>query len=288
MPYGTTGLPDILCRIVGAKLSEALGQPVVVDNKPGAGGIIAYQFVAKSAPDGHVILLSSDADYAITPALHAKLPYDPKRDFTPVTQAIRGAYFLVANSALGVNSVKELIALAKARPGINYGSPGSGQTHHLAMVQFAGMAGVELTHIPYKGVAQATPALLAGDVSVMFVTLPSVASHVKTGQLRILATGTPLRSPLLPEVPTVAESGLPGFEVAVSMGFVVPAGTPRAVVGQLHTEFVKALRLPDIEARLVGLGMEVVAGTPEQFAEQIRKDQERYPRLVRQIGLKID
>lgn len=288
LPYGTIGLPDILARLVAAKMSESMGQPVIVDNKPGAGGSIAYQFAAKAAPDGHTVLLASDADYAITPALNPKLPYDPGRDFTTVTQAIRGTFFLVANSSLGVNSVQELIALAKTRPGINYGSPGSGQTHHLAMAQFALIAGVNLTHVPYKGVAQATPALLSGDVSIMFVTLPSVLSHVKAGKLRILAAGSSQRSPLMPDVPTVAESGLPGFEIGLSMGFVVPAATPRAVIERLNAEFVKALKSPDTESRLVGLGMEVVAGTPEQFAEQLRKDQEHYPRLVRQIGLKID
>lgn len=288
LPYGTIGLPDILSRLVALKISDSSGQPVIVDNKPGAGGIIAYQFVAKAPPDGHTILLAADADYAITPALHAKLPYDPARDFTPVTQAIRGTYFLVANSALGVNSVQELIALAKARPGINYGSPGSGQTHHLAMAQLAIMAGVELTHVPYKGVAQATPALLSGDVSVMFVTLPSVVSHVKAGKLRILAAGSSQRSPLMPDVPTVAESGLAEFEVGISMGFVVHAATPRALVEQLNAEIVKALKSSDTESRLVGLGMEMVAGTPEQFADKIRRDQAHYGKLVRQIGLKID
>ncbi len=287
-PYGTIGLPDVLARLVAAKMSESMGQPVIVDNKPGAGGIIAYQIVAKAAPDGYMVLLVADSDYAVTPALHATLPYDPGRDFTPVTQALRGTFFLAANSSLGVNSVQELIALAKARPGLNYGSPGSGQTHHLAMAQFAIMAGVNLTHIPYKGVAQATPALLSGDVSVMFVTLPSVLPHVKAGKLRLLAAGSAQRSPLMPDLPTVAESGLPGFEARISMGFVVPAATPRAIIDQLNAQFVKALKSPDTETRLVSFGMEVVAGTPEQFAAQLSRDQEHYPRLVRQIGLKID
>lgn len=288
LPYGATGLPDILTRLVASKVSASIGQPVVVDNKPGAGGIIAYQQVTKAPADGYTMLLISDGDYAITPALHAKLPYDPRRDFSPVTQAIRGTYVLVANAALGVSSVQELIAVAKARPGLNYGSPGSGQTHHLAMAQFALMANLNLTHIPYKGVAQATPALVAGDVSIMFVTLPSISTFVKDGKVRILAAGSAQRSPLMPDVPTVAESGFPGFEVGISMGYAVPAGTPRHVIDLLNAEFVKALRSAEVQSRLASLGMEVVAGTPEQFAERIRRDQEYYKRLVPQIGLKVD
>lgn len=288
LPYGSTGLPDLLTRLVASKVSESVGQSVIVDNKPGAGGIIAYQQVTKAPADGHTILLISDADYAITPALHAKLPYDPRRDFSPVTQAIRGTYILVANASLGVTTVQELIAAAKAKPGLNYGSPGSGQTHHLAMAQFALMADLKLTHIPYKGVAQATPALIAGDVSIMFVTLPSISSFVKAGKVRILAAGSAQRSPLMPEVPTIAESGLPGFEIGISMGFAVPAGTPRQVIDLLNSEFVKALKTAEAQSKLSSLGMEIVASTPEQFAERIRRDQDHYKRLVSQIGLKID
>lgn len=288
LPYGSIGLPDILTRLVASKVSESIGQSVVVDNKPGAGGIIAYQQVMKAPADGYAMLLISDADYAITPALHAKLPYDPRRDISPVTQAIRGTYILVANASLGVSSVQELIAVAKAKPGLNYGSPGSGQTHHLAMAQFALMADLNLTHIPYKGVAQATPALLSGDVSIMFVTLPSISSFVKDGKVRILAAGSAQRSPLMPDVPTVAESGLPGFEVGISMGYAVPAGTPRHVIDLLNAEFVKALKTTEAQSKLSGLGMEVVASTPEQFAERIRRDQDHYKRLVTQIGLKVD
>lgn len=289
LPNANVGLPDALARLVAARMSESMGQPVVVENRPSAGGIIAGELVAKAAPDGYTALLFGNGEYAVTPALYAaKLPYDPARDFAPVTQAIRGTYFLIVNSTLGVQSVQELIALAKARPGINYGSPGNGQVPHLALAQFALMAGVTMTHVPYKGVAQSVPALLAGDVSVTIIALQAVLPHVKAGKLRILAAASSQRSARMPEVPTISESGLPGFEVEISLGFFVPVATSRPIVERLNAEFAKALKSPDTVSRLAGFGTEVVAGTPEQFGERIRKDQEYYGKLVRQIGLKID
>jgi tripartite-type tricarboxylate transporter receptor subunit TctC len=289
LPNANVGLPDVLARMAAAKMSESMGQPVVVENKPSAGGVIAGEMVAKASADGYTILLFGNGEYAVAPALYGnKLPYDPARDFAPITQAVSGPYFVVANSALGVSSVQELISLAKQRPGINYGSPGNGQVPHLAMAQFALMAGVDLTHVPYKGVAQSTPALLAGDISVMIVTLPSVASHVKTGKLRVLANASSQRAAVLPQVPTVAESGLPGYEFEVSLGFFVPAGTPRAVIERLNSELVRAFKTPESESRLATFGMDVIAGTPAQFAQRVAKDQAHYGALVRQIGLKVD
>ena len=287
LPYGTIGLPDILARLVAAKMSESMGQPVIVDNKPGAGGSIAYQFAAKAAPHGHTVLLASDADYAITPALNPKLPYDPGRDFTTVTQAIRGTFFLVANSSLGVNSVRELIALAKTRPGINYGSPGSGQTHHLAMAQFALMAGVNLTHVPYKGVAQATPALLSGDVSIMFVTLPSVLSHVKAGKLRILAAGSSQRSPLMPDVPTVAESGYPGYNVTIWWGIAAPQGMPKARMARLLQEINAVLDEPATKKWLLSYAASPINITQVAFRKQIHDEIIQWKKVARQANILI-
>lgn len=289
VPYAPSGILDVLARMVATNMSETIGQQVIVENKPGAGGIIAAQYVAKAPADGHTIFFVGNSDYAITPALYSKLPYDPARDFSPVTQAYRGYMSLVANAGLGAKSVKDLIAQAKMRPGgINYGSPGNGTMHHLGMEQFKRSAKVDLMHIPYKGVTQATPALVVGDISVMFVTLASVASYIRSGQLNVLAVASPQRSATRPDLPTVAESGLPGFVMESNVGFVVPAATPRPIVDRLNAEIGKALKMPNMKSKLLDLDVELVAGTPEQFGEQIRKDQEFYPRLVRDIGLKLD
>lgn len=288
VPFGPVGLPDVLARVVASKMSESIGQQVIVDNKPGAGGIIAAQFTAQSPADGYTIMLAG-TDYAITPALHSKLPYDPLRDFAPVTQAIRGHLFLVVNSALGAKSVQDLVALAKARPGaIFYGSPGNGSLHHLGMEQFKLSAKIDLKHVPYKGVTQATPALMGGEISVMFATLPSVLAGVKSGRLSILAVLSPQRSAAMPDLPTIAELGFQGVRVESTMGFVVPAATPHAIVERLNAELVKALNAPESKAKLGSLDVDIVAGTPEQFGEQIRRDQELYARLVREIKLKMD
>jgi tripartite-type tricarboxylate transporter receptor subunit TctC len=287
VPYAPTGILDILARYVGSNMADSMGQQVIVENKPGAGGIIAAQYVAKAPADGYTIFFVANSDYAITPALHAKLPYDPARDFAPVTQALRGYMSLIANAGF-TGSVKDLIAQARTRPGgINYGSPGNGTMHHLGMEQFKRSAKVELVHVPYKGVAQATPALVTGDISVMFATMASVVSYTRTGQLKVLAVASPQRSATRPDLPTVAES-LPGFVMESNMGFVVPAATPRPIVDRLNAEIVKALKMPNMKAKLQELDVELVAGTPEQFGEQIRKDQEYYSRLVRDIGLNID
>lgn len=288
VPFGPVGLPDVLARVVASKMSESVGQQVIVDNKPGAGGIIAAQFTAQAPADGYTIMLTG-TDYAITPALHSKLPYDPLRDFAPVTQAIRGYLFLVVNSALGVKSVQELVALAKARPGaIFYGSPGNGSLHHLGMEQFKQSAKIDLKHVPYKGVTQATPALLGGEISVMFATLPSVLTLVKAGKLSLLAVLSPQRSAAMPDLPTIAELGFQGARAEITQGFVVPAATPHAIVERLNAELVKALNAPESKAKLGSLDVDIVAGTPEQFGEQIRRDHELYARLVREIKLKID
>lgn len=287
VPYGPVGLPDALARLTSQKLAESLGQQVVVDNKAGASGIIGAQFAAKADPDGHTLFLYDNNIYAINPAVYQKLPYD-SRDFIPVSQSIRAHMFLVANPGIGVGTVQELVAYAKARPGLTYGSPGNATIHHLAMEQLKKIAGLDMTHVPYKGTAQSIPGILAGDVQVMFVALTGAAPLAKSGKLRLLAAGSPERSALAPTVPTVAEGGFPGFQVESNMGYAVPAGTPRAVVARLSAELVKAFRSADVEAKMPAIGVEVVANSAEQFAEQVKKDQEYYVKLVRETNFKID
>jgi tripartite-type tricarboxylate transporter receptor subunit TctC len=289
VPYAPNGLPDVVARVVGAAMASDLGQQVVIDNKAGGSTIIGAEAAARSAPDGYTLFLMDNNSSSITPALIARLPYDPEKDFTPITQAVRGPFFLIANEALGVGSVQELIALARRRPGqINYASPGNATVHHITMEQLKLLAKIDLVHVPYKGVIQVTPALLSNEVSVMFNTLPSMIQHVKAGKLRILAVASLQRTALMPDVPTVAEAGFPEFDLDTTVGFAAPAGTPRPVIERLHGALVKGMNAPDVKAKLLTFGMEVVGSTPEQFGEQIRKRRAYYAKLVRDINLKLD
>jgi tripartite-type tricarboxylate transporter receptor subunit TctC len=288
VPYGPGGLPDGLARVVARKLGDT-GQ-VIVENKPGASGIIGAQyFISRPAVDGSTLFLVDNNTYAINAAVYPNLVYRPARDFMPVIQAIQGPMYLVVNAASGIKSVQELIAAAKAQPSrVMYGSPGSGTLHHLGMEQLAHLAGVKMTHVPYKGVTQATPALLAGDVSAMFAALTSVSAHVKAGTLRILAIGSAQRSALTPDVPTLAEAGIAGLEVGVNMGFAAHSGTPAAVIEQLNAEIGTVLKSPDVGAALQNYGVRIVGGSAAQFTSQLNADQESYRRLVRETNLKID
>jgi tripartite-type tricarboxylate transporter receptor subunit TctC len=289
VPYAPNGLPDVVARVVGAAMAPDLGQQVVIDNKAGGSTIIGAEAAARSAPDGYTLFLMDNNSSAITPALIAKLPYDPEKDFTPITQAVRGPFFLIANEALGVGSVQELIALARRRPGqINYASPGNATVHHITMEQLKLLAKIDLVHVPYKGVIQVTPALLSNEVSVMFNTLPSMIQHVKAGKLRILAVASLQRTGLMPDVPTVAEAGFADFDLDTTVGFAAPAGTPPPIIDRLHGALVKGMNAPEVKAKLLTFGMEVVGSTPEQFGEQIRKRRAYYAKLVRDIHLKVD
>jgi tripartite-type tricarboxylate transporter receptor subunit TctC len=289
VPYGPGGLPDVMARLVAQKLSESMGQPVNVENKPGASGIIAAEFVAKSEPDGYTLLVGDIAQYALNPALRQNLPYDTLRDLTPITQALRGPLFLMVNAGLGVKSVAELVALAKTRPGINYGSSGNASVHQLGMEQFALLSGTTFQHIPYKGVAQAVPAMIAGDTQLMFVspTSAGVGEQVKAGKVLILAVASSQRWAQLPNVPTMAEAGY-AVEAVTNIGFFTRMGTPPAVVAKLHAELVRALKSPDVESKMPGLGAVVVAGTPEEFTARIRADQVIYAKLVKEVRVTVD
>ena len=286
VPYGAGGAPDVMSRTVADKLSQRLGHPVIVDNRPGASGIIAAQIVQQAAPDGQTLFVADTGHFAINVSLHPKLPYDPRKDFVPVIEAIGSPLFLAVNSALPVNNVKELLALAKAKPeGLSYGSSGNGSVHHLGMAQIKAISGANLTHVPYKGVAQSVPAVLSGDVAAAFFGLPSILPHVKSGKARLI--GVTERTPLMPDVVPVGEQ-LPGFNVRVTVGFLAPAGTPADAVKRLNGEIAAVLGMPDVEERLRTLGIDKIAGTPEQFRDVIRADIDRYAKIVKETGAKAE
>lgn len=284
VPFAGGGSPDVLARVVGKKVGESLGQPVLVENKPGASGIIAAETVAKAAPDGHTVFVSSVPHLAINPHMFRKLPYDPLKDFAPIAIGVSTQLFLVVNASLPANSIQEFLAYAKSHPGLTYGTPGTGSQHHLAMELFKQQAGVNLVHVPYKGVAQSTMALLAGEINVILTSYPTIGQHVKAGKLRPLAIAEGQRYRRMPELPTIAEAGLPGYRISTEIGFVAPAGTPKPVIEKLNGEIVKALKTPEIAQQLITLGMEPIGSTPEQYSESIRANHELYGKLVKLSG----
>ena len=287
VPFAPGGGTDLVARVVAAKLNESLGQPVVIDNRPGAAGSVGTDVAAKAPPDGHTLLLCSAGPLAINPSLYAKLPYDPARDLAPVALVTVMPFVLVTHPALPVKSVKDLIALARSRPGqLNYGTPGNGSTTHLANELLKSMTGIDMTHVPYKGVALAATDLISGQVQVMSGDLSTLLPHIKSGRMRPIAVTSAKRSSLLPEIPTVAESGVPGYDASGWFGVCVPAATPRTVVDRQNTSIVKGVSAPDSRERLGALGGEVAAGTTDQFAAHIRAEAAKWSKVIRTIGLK--
>jgi tripartite-type tricarboxylate transporter receptor subunit TctC len=289
VPYPPGGPLDTVARLLGQKVSESVKQPVIVDNKPGAGGNIGADAVAKSPADGYTILMGAVATHAINPTLYASIPYDPVKDFQPVTQLASTPNVLIVNNSVPASNVREFIAYAKANPGkLNFGSGSTGSAGHLAGELFKTMAGVEMTHVPYKGAAPAMQDLIGGQVQVMFDNFASANTQVKAGKVKALAVTTAKRSTLAPELPTIGESGLPGFDINTWFGIFVPAGTPREVVERLHAEFTRALAMPDIRERLVNLGAEPVGNRPDEFAAYIKAEGEKYARVIKASGAKAD
>ena len=287
VPFAAGGGTDIVARTVGARLGEGLGQTVIVDNRAGAAGAIGTELAAKSAADGYTLLMGSNGPLAISPGLHAKLPYDPLRDFAPVALITTMPFLMVVHPSLPVRSVKALVALAKARAGqLNYGSPGSGSSTHLAMELFKSMAGIAIVHVPYKGVAPAATDLISGQVQMMSGDLNTLMPHVKSGKMRPLAVTGATRSALLPDMPTLSEAGVPGYEASGWFGIFAPAATPREIVRRLNGEIVKALASIELRKRLAGLGGEVAGETPERFGAHLRDEIAKWGRLIRAIGLK--
>ena len=280
---------DILARVIGGKLTEAWGQQVVVDNRPGAGGLVGTELGAKAAPDGYTLTMAVSSAFGINPTLYSKLPYDAIRDFAPITNIALTPQTLVANPAFAAKSVKELVAAAKARPGqLNYASLGSGSTSHLTMEMFRAAAGIQLNHIPYKGSPAAHAELFSGQIPVMFDAIPAVLPHVKSGRLRGLGIGSAQRSPFLPEVPTIAESGFPGFEAVGWIGIAAPARTPAPVLDKLNAEIVRIISTPEMKERLASLAFTPVGGTREQFAGFIKSEIARWGKAVRESGAKAE
>jgi tripartite-type tricarboxylate transporter receptor subunit TctC len=284
------GGTDVVARIIVPKLSENLGQPVVIENRPGATGTVAAAMVAKAPADGYTLMMGHVSVNAIAPSLFPNLQYDVIRDFAPITLAASVPHFVVVHPSLPVNSIKELIVYAKARPGqLSFPSAGNGSTPHLAGEIFKVMAGVNLVHVPYKGSGQSMQDLLAGQHQVAFDTAPASAPYVRSGRMRVLGVSSAKRVPEYPDVPTVAEAGVPGYEVITWYGVFAPGGTPAAIVNQLHAEIGKAMQSPDTHARLAEAGADgTVTRSPEEFAALVRADTARYAKIIKDAGLKID
>ncbi len=288
VPYPPGGGTDTLARLLVQKLSEALGQQVVLDNRPGAGANIGVEAAAKSPPDGYTLLLATIAN-AISASLYSKLNYDLVKDFSSVTLLATTPHMLVVHPSVPARSVKEFVALATARPQqLAYSSSGSGTPSHLAGELFASMTGVRLVHVPYKGGGPSVIALLSGEVSVGFATMPSVIPHVKAGKLRALAVTTAQRSPSFPQLRTISEAGVPGYDAGSWYGLLVPAGTPKEVVARLNAETVKLLKLPEVKGRLDSAGFEVLVSTPEEYAAFTRNEIEKWAKVVKASGARAD
>ena len=287
VPFPPGGAVDPLARTYAQRLQEAWGQPVVVDNKPGGGTIIGTEIVANAPPDGHTVILIATS-FTVNPAMYSKLPYDPVKGFTPISLVARLPNMLVVNSRLPVHSVKELIAYLKANPGkVNYSSIGNGTTQHLAGELFKSMAGVNMVHIPYKGSGPSMMSVVSGETSVTFDTVFLLTPQVKAGRLRALAAEGKERSVFAPDLPTLSESGLPGYDVAGWVGFLAPAGTPGAVVQKWYGEITRVIQTPEIRNRQLSQGLEPVGSSPEQFAEFIKLEIAKWGKVARDAGIKV-
>ena len=287
--FAPGGPSDFAARVISQRLPELLGQQTVVDNRPGAGGMVGAEMVAKSPPDGYTLLIANVGMLSVAPYLYSKLSYNPAKDFAPITNLIGGPSWLVAHPSVPAHSVKELIALAKARPGqLTYGSAGAGQVSHLNGELFKIMAGADIVHVPYKGTGQITPDLIGGQISMSFSTDIQSMLFAKAGKLRMLAVTSLKRSPAAPDVPTVDESGLKGFEVLNWNGIVAPAGTPREIITRLNRDFVKVIQLPEIRERVGAQGNIVIGDTPEEFGAYIRAESDKWAKVIKQVGIKLD
>ena len=283
------GPVDVTSRGIARELSRQFGHPVVVDNRPGAGGNIGAEAAARAAPDGYTLFVTWNALHAISPLLHTKLSYDANKDLAPVSTLVSFRQVLVVNPGVAANSVKDVIAMARAEPRkLTYATPGNGTVSHMAGVMFGQNTGTELVHVPYKGSAPALADLVAGHVTMMFDHIPSVLPQIKAARLRPLATSGSRRDPELPQLPTMSEAGVPGFETSVWFGLSVPAGTPREIIGRLNGEIVKGAKAPDFVSSMRNLGYDITTSTPEEMAQILKTEIERWGPIVRASGAKVD
>ena len=288
IPFPPGGPRDVQARLIGPKLTEAWGQPVVIDNRAGANGIIGIELAAKSPADGHTLVMIS-AGFASAPSLYAKLPYDTLRDFVPVAPLTSGPGILIVNNALPVKSVKEFIAHLRARPGqLHYGSAGNGAPSHLAVELFKVMTQTQLTHVPYKGMAPALTDVIGGQIQVSLPTIPGGLPHAQAGRVRALGVSGVKRSPAAPEVPTIAEAGVPGYEATNSYGIAAPAGTPRMIVTALNAEITRILTLPDVRTRLLNLGMEPETSMPDAYIDFLKQEIAKWTRVVKASAIRLE
>ena len=289
IPFPAGGPTDTIARALGQRLSEALGQPVLVDNKPGAGGAIGSEIVARAPADGHTIVMGTTSTHSIGPALNPKTPYHPEKDFVPVAWVANAPNLLIVSNTLNIGSVKELVALARAQPGrLNYSSSGVGTISHMSGQLFASLLGLDMVHVPYKGVGLALPDLVNGQVALMFDSMITGLPQVRGGKVRGLAVSSRERSALAPEIPTLAESGVPGYESQTYYSLYAPAGTPAAAVSRLNAETVKVLQQPAMRELLAKQGVDPAGGTPEQFAAHMRAETAKWSRLIRDAKMRIE
>jgi tripartite-type tricarboxylate transporter receptor subunit TctC len=289
VPFAAGGTTDIVTRILAQRLSESWGQQMIVDNRAGAGGNIGSEIVAKASADGYTVLMATVATHGINASLYKEIPYDPVKDFAPVTLVASTPSVLMLNPSIPASSVKELIVLAKAKPKqLNFGSPGNGSSHHLAGELFNSMAGVQMVHVPYKGTAAALVDIMAGQIQLTFDTLPSAMPYVKAKRLKALAVTSAARTRSLPDLPTVSESGVPGYEVTSWYGALVPVGTPQDVIRRLNADFVRTIRIPEVTEKMVEAGADPVANSPEQFAAFIQAELKKWAKVVQASGARVE
>ncbi len=289
VPFAAGGGNDSVARLVGKRVSDSLGQQLVIDNRPGAGGVLGAELAAKAVPDGYTLFLGGVGSHAVNPNLNDSLPYDPIRDFAPVALLAQAPLVLVVHPSVPADSITAFVALARSKPGqLNYASNGNGSSSHLAAVMFDSMTRVDMVHVPYKGLSPALTDLLSGRVQLMFSSVVAILPHIKAGKLRGLAVTGSRRLASMPNLPTIAESGLPGYEASSWYGVLAPAGTPREIVARLNAELVKALEQPEVRTSLLAEGAEPIGGSPEQFAAHIRSEMERLGKLIREAKIRLE